>query len=179
MRFPWLVRATPRKCFALRWPLSASKSLNAAKVRPSNNCPIAEYACLSHSLQQWYKCHAPSLVRAWPPGARTCTRSRCLGPPGSGVLAGDQGTLQVPAKAQAQGVQALPGPCSQVSTYSRCTGSLLYSVSPTAFCLSVVSGCFVMGVSPSLPPAPRPLPKRGPTAPGLTLRTPESAGKMR
>ena len=33
---------------ALRWPLSASKSENAAKVRLSNNCPNQQQACFSH-----------------------------------------------------------------------------------------------------------------------------------
>ena len=44
---------------ALRWPLSASKSENAAKVRPLNNCPTPSSSLplppvqRINSLQQW------------------------------------------------------------------------------------------------------------------------------
>ena len=56
--------------------------------------------------------------------------------------------------------------------------SLLYLVFQTAFCFSVVSGCFVHGVSPSSRFRPELAPKRGLGGPGLAFRRPESARKV-
>ena len=56
--------------------------------------------------------------------------------------------------------------------------SLLYLVSQTAFCFSVVSGCFVDGASPSPPLRSEPAPERGLEGLELAFRTPESARKI-
>ena len=56
--------------------------------------------------------------------------------------------------------------------------SLLYPCFKSALCHGVVSGCFVHGVSPSSRFRPELAPKRGPAAPELAFRTPESASKV-
>ena len=56
--------------------------------------------------------------------------------------------------------------------------SLLYLVFQTALCYSVVSVCFVDSASPSSPFRPEPAPERGPAAPELAFRRPESARKI-
>ena len=56
--------------------------------------------------------------------------------------------------------------------------SLLYPCFKTALWYSVVSGCFVHGVSPSPPLRPKPAPKRGLGGLGLAFRGPESARKI-
>ena len=56
--------------------------------------------------------------------------------------------------------------------------SLLYPCFKTALCYSVVSGCFVRGVSPSPRFRPELAPERGPGGSGLAFRTPESAHKV-
>ena len=63
---------------ALHWPLSASKSVNAAKVRPSQNCPITEYACLSHPCSVSTLCNSEvRSVQVPCPPASTGPAARC------------------------------------------------------------------------------------------------------
>ena len=63
---------------ALHWPLSASKSVNAAKVRPSHNCPITEYACLSHPCSVSTLCNSEvRSVQVPCPPASTGLAARC------------------------------------------------------------------------------------------------------
>ena len=57
-------------------------------------------------------------------------------------------------------------------------GSLLYLCFKTALCYSVVSGCFVHGVSPSPRIRPEPAPEPGLEGSELACRTPESARKI-
>ena len=64
---------------------------------------------------------------------------------------------------------------------TQCFVCLLFLLNPcfkTALCYGVVSGCFVPGVSPSSRFRPELAPKRGPAAPKLAFRTPESAKSM-
>ena len=56
--------------------------------------------------------------------------------------------------------------------------SLLYPCFKTALCYSVVSVCFVDSASSSSPLRPEPAPERGPAAPELAFRRPESARKI-
>ena len=64
------------------------------------------------------------------------------------------------------------------SLHAKHAPSLLYLVFQTALCYSVVSVCFVDSARSSSPLRPEPAPERGPAAPELAFRRPESARKI-
>ena len=78
----------------------------------------------------------------------------------------------------AEGEEAFGFEASKPSKASKPSSSLLYPCFKTALCYGVVSGCFVHRVSPSSRFRPELAPERGPAAPGLAFRRPESACKV-